>query len=223
MNLNKFAYLYSKPLGNHTLKIMKKIPRNLLKNLEISWNFVSPKKWEPWPEVVINGEVQKPEVVINGGVQEPEVVINVTGLNFKITFVNNTLSSTMCFKYCISLDFRPSIMEFPTRHLALCNRVYPSGCSQFKQASRNQIKPARSSSSVHDLKGIAWLITSLQIRNSNNADVLLDSGLNLFDIMANLCSKLCCEVLLKSWNYIVYLLKWTSALDFNKRGCVRQI
>ena len=24
MKLNKFAYLYSKPLGNHTLKIMKK-------------------------------------------------------------------------------------------------------------------------------------------------------------------------------------------------------
>ena len=62
-----------------------------------------------------------------------------------------------------------------------------------------------------------------QIRNSNNADVLLDSGLNLFNIMANLCSKLYCEVLLKSWNYIVYLLKWTSALDFNKGGCVRQI
>ena len=51
MKLNKFAYLYSKPLGNHTLKIMKKIPGNLLKKLgkimEISWNFVSPKKWEP--------------------------------------------------------------------------------------------------------------------------------------------------------------------------------
>ena len=48
MKLNKFAYLYSKPLGNHTLKIMKKIPGNLLKkNLEKSWNFVSPKKWEP--------------------------------------------------------------------------------------------------------------------------------------------------------------------------------
>ena len=31
MTLNKFAYLYSKPLGNHTLKIMKKIPGNLLK------------------------------------------------------------------------------------------------------------------------------------------------------------------------------------------------
>ena len=59
--------------------------------------------------------------------------INVTGLNFEITFVNNTSSSTTCFKYCISLDFRPSIMEFPTRHLALCNRVYLSGCSQFKQ------------------------------------------------------------------------------------------
>ena len=31
MKLNKFAYLYSKPLGNHTLKIMKKILGNLLK------------------------------------------------------------------------------------------------------------------------------------------------------------------------------------------------
>ena len=59
--------------------------------------------------------------------------------------------------------------------------------------------------------------------NSNNADVLLDSGLNLFNTMANLCSKLYCEVLLKSWNYIVHLLKWTSALDFNKGGCVIQI
>ena len=45
MKLNNFAYLFSKPLKNHTLKIMKKIPG---KNLEISWNFVSPKKWEPW-------------------------------------------------------------------------------------------------------------------------------------------------------------------------------
>ena len=50
MKLNKFAYLYSKPLGNHTLKIMKNILGNLLKNLEISWNFVSLKKWEPWPD-----------------------------------------------------------------------------------------------------------------------------------------------------------------------------
>ena len=76
---------------------------------------------------------------------------------------------------------------------------------------------------VHDLKGIVWLTVSLQIWNFNNADVLLNSGLNLFDIMANLCSKLYCEMLLKSGNYIVYLSKWTSALDFNKRGCVRQI
>ena len=30
-------------------------------------------------------------------------------------------------------------------------------------------------------------LASLQIQNSNNADVLLDSGLNLFDIIANLC------------------------------------
>ena len=75
----------------------------------------------------------------------------------------------------------------------------------------------------NDLKGIVWLVASLQIWNSNNADVLLNSGLNLFDIMANLCPKLYYEVLLKSWNYIAYLLKWTSALDSKKRGCVRQI
>ena len=51
------------------------------------------------------------------------------------------------------------------------------------------------------MNSVAQLVTSLQIWNSNNADVLLDSGLNLFDIMANLCSKLYCEMLLKSWNY----------------------
>ena len=50
MKLNKFAYLYSKPLVKHTLKIMKKIPRNLLKNLEKSWKYhgiLSVRKWEP--------------------------------------------------------------------------------------------------------------------------------------------------------------------------------
>ena len=39
MKFNKFAYLYLKPLGNHTLKIMEKIPGNLLKNLEKSWKY----------------------------------------------------------------------------------------------------------------------------------------------------------------------------------------
>ena len=39
MKLSKCAYLYSKPLGNHTLKIMKKIPGNLFKNLEKSWEY----------------------------------------------------------------------------------------------------------------------------------------------------------------------------------------
>ena len=41
-------------------------------------------------------------------------------------------------KYHASLDFRPSTMEFSTRHLALCNRVYLSGCSQFKQVETSQ-------------------------------------------------------------------------------------
>ena len=66
-------------------------------------------------------------------------------------------------------------------------------------------------------------LVSLQIQDYNNADVLLGSGLNLFNIVVNLCSKLHFEVLLKSGNYIEYLLKRTSDLDFNKRGCVIQI
>ena len=50
MKLYKFAYLSSKPLGNHTLKIMKntwKFTKKPGKIMEISWNFVSQKKWEP--------------------------------------------------------------------------------------------------------------------------------------------------------------------------------
>ena len=50
-------------------------------------------------------------------------------------------------------------------------------------------------------------LASLQIQNSNNADMQLDSGLNLFNIIANVHSKLHYEVLLKSGNYIVNLLK----------------
>ena len=52
-------------------------------------------------------------------------------------------------------------------------------------------------------------LASLQIQTSNNVDVLLDSGLNFFDITASLCSKLYYEVLLKSGNYVVNLLKQT--------------
>ena len=52
-------------------------------------------------------------------------------------------------------------------------------------------------------------LVSLQIQNSNNADMLLDSGLKLFDIIANLCFKLYYEVLLKSGNYLVNLSKLT--------------
>ena len=39
MKLNKFAYLYSKPFGNHTLKIMKKYLEIYFKNLEKSWKY----------------------------------------------------------------------------------------------------------------------------------------------------------------------------------------
>ena len=39
MKLNKFLYLYSKPLGNHTFKIMEKYLEIYLKNLEKSWKY----------------------------------------------------------------------------------------------------------------------------------------------------------------------------------------
>ena len=52
-------------------------------------------------------------------------------------------------------------------------------------------------------------LASLQMQNSKNADVLLDSRLNLYDIIVNLCSKLYYKVLTKSGNYIVNLLKLT--------------
>ena len=84
-------------------------------------------------------------------------------------------------------------------------------------------KPVLTSCCTQQVNSVAWLVTSLQIQDSNNADLLLDRGLNLFDIIVNLCSKLHYLVLVKSGNYIVYLLKWTSALDFNKGGCVKQI
>ena len=51
-----------------------------------------------------------------------EVTLNLTPLAAKRTA-----------KYYISFDFRPVAMEFSTGHLALCNRIYLSGCGQFKQ------------------------------------------------------------------------------------------
>ena len=43
MTLDKFDYYTGKSYFKNTEKILG----NLLKNLEKSWNFVSPKKWEP--------------------------------------------------------------------------------------------------------------------------------------------------------------------------------
>ena len=51
MKLDTFADLYSKLLGNHTLKKMKNTWKFTLKPgkiIEISRNFVSLEKWEPW-------------------------------------------------------------------------------------------------------------------------------------------------------------------------------
>ena len=51
MKLKKYVYLHSKLIGNYTLKIMEntwKFTKKPGKIMEISWNFVSPEKWEPW-------------------------------------------------------------------------------------------------------------------------------------------------------------------------------
>ena len=47
MKLNKFAYLYSKPRGNNEKNTWKFTLKKTGKVMEISWNFVSSKKWEP--------------------------------------------------------------------------------------------------------------------------------------------------------------------------------
>ena len=68
------------------------------------------------------------------------------------------------------------------------------------RTNRNQFEPV---SGAHDKEQHCMGLASLQIQHSNNEDVLLDSGFNLFEIIANLCSKLYYEVLLKPGNYIV--------------------
>ena len=49
---SRSMYIYvEKLIGNYTLKIMKntwKFTKKPGKIMEISWNFVSPEKWEPW-------------------------------------------------------------------------------------------------------------------------------------------------------------------------------
>ena len=73
------------------------------------------------------------------------------------------------------------------------------------------------------VNSVTWLVASLQIQDSNNADVLLDSGLNLFDIIVNLCSKLHYKCYRSQ--EIILCIYWSGLLllDFNKRGCAKQI
>ena len=52
MKLNKLAFLYSNPTWKSYFKNNEKNTWKFTKNpgkiMEISWNFVSLKKWEPW-------------------------------------------------------------------------------------------------------------------------------------------------------------------------------
>ena len=59
-----------------------------------------------------------------------QLLVTIQGSNSKF----NPLAAKLMVKYYVSFDFRPIAMEFSTRHLALCNCIYLSGCNQFKQA-----------------------------------------------------------------------------------------
>ena len=51
----------------------------------------------------------------------------------EVTLNLTPLVAKLMAKYYVSFDFRPVAMEFSTGHLVLCNHIYLSGCSQFKQ------------------------------------------------------------------------------------------
>ena len=51
-------------------------------------------------------------------------------------FVNNTSSSTKCFKYCISLDFRPSVMEVSSNTVSALHP--PLSWLKLAEAGENQ-------------------------------------------------------------------------------------
>ena len=65
-----------------------------------------------------------------------------------VEFVNNTLSSTTCFKYCVSLDFRPSVMESSSNAVSALHQSLWLAVS-----SSSWREPVESSLSVHGIKG----------------------------------------------------------------------
>ena len=88
-----------------------------------------------------------------------------------------------------------------------------------------QFKPAQASLvqfSAHDKQEQHGLSCHFRFRTLTKQMCCWIVDLN-YNIIVNLCSKLHYEVLLKSGNHIVYILRWTSDLDFNMGGCIIQI
>ena len=112
MKLNKFAYLYSKPLRNHTLKIMEKYLEIYFKNLEISWNFISLKKWEPCCYILSICDVWFPKV--STGVTPP--ILKKTA-RFKRVFIvaKLVLSGNQCNTFT-EIKIHYSIFFHQNRH-----------------------------------------------------------------------------------------------------------
>ena len=98
----------------------------------------------------------------------------------------------------------------------------PSALTWLAVASSGQLRPVWSSLVCMTKNSIAWVQHQFRFRTLTMQMCCWIVDLT-FNIIVNLCSKLHYEVLLKSGNYIVYLLKWTSYLDLSKGGCVIQI
>ena len=111
-----------------------------------------------------------------------------------------------CFKMGMGLFFKCNGFEITSRKSMSVRTIYhlqiiwqENSKSQQRSWSAtishrpccDWLKPVLTSCCRWQVNSVAWLVTSLQIWNSNNADVLLNSGLKLFNIMASLCSKLC--------------------------------
>ena len=128
MKLNKFAY--SKPLRNHTLKILKKIPGNLLKNLEKSWKYHGISSvWKSGNPAFLNCPVppsapppqHTPSLFLRltwkGHLQLSGLNIQWILPNFNIT---PSISPCICLTVYLSLYFDLSSSIWPSIYLSLC-------------------------------------------------------------------------------------------------------
>ena len=75
------------------------------------------------------------------------------------------LAAKLMAKYYINFDFRPIAMEFSTGHLALCNRIYLSGCGQFKQVETrsNQLGLVPVPASFTPTSKVSWKVEAFSL------------------------------------------------------------